>query len=145
MSGFTDTYEAKVLDLIFGGVALPAETSLKIDALTTLPSDDESTGLVKASYAGYSQVTLTNNTTNFPAATTGDPTVKSNGTVISFGEKTDAGTITIVGVAIYENDGTTLIFVAEVSPNVDVSQNGTPEIAVGSLDLKLGDPGDTYT
>lgn len=144
MAGFTDTYEKLILDEIFGGTALAAEATHKVDLLTTLPSDDESTGLVKASYTGYTQGSYTNNSTTWPAATGTAPTVKSNGIAMSFGQKTDAGDITVVGFAIYEADGTSLIFVGSVTPNATVSQNDTPEFAIGDLDLKLGDPGDSY-
>ena len=144
MAGFTTAYEQIILDLVFGGVAYTAETSLKIDLLTTQPSDDAGSGLVKASYTGYSQQTLTNNATNFPNATGGTPTIKSNGTLISFGQKTNVGNITATGFAIYENDGTTLIFIGTFTPSQVVSQNDTPQFAIGDMDLKLGDPGDTY-
>jgi hypothetical protein len=144
MAGFTDAMEQAILDEVFGGTAYAAEASVQVGLLTTNPSDDSGTGLVETSYTGYSRQTLTNNTTNFPAATGGDPTVKSNGTAISFGQKTDAGDVTIVGFGIWEADGTTLMFTGSVTPNATVSQNDTPEFAIGDLDLKLGDPGDSY-
>jgi hypothetical protein len=136
--------EQAILDEVFGGTAYAAEASVQVGLLTTLPSDDTGTGLVEASYTGYSRQTLTNNATNWPAATGGDPTIKDNGVAISFGQKTDAGDITVVGFAIWEADGTTLMFFGDVTPNATVSQNDTPEFAIGDLDLKLGDPGDTY-
>lgn len=144
MAGFTDTEEKVILDHYFGGTTMAApEASHKIDLLTTLPSDDESTGLVKASYTGYTQATVTNNATNWPAASGNNPNVKSNGAAISFGQKTAAGDTTIVGFAIYDAAGTGLQFVGTTSATV--SENDTPEYAIGELDLKLGDPGDTYT
>ena len=146
MAGFPDAEEANVLDHYFGGSALAApEATLKIDLLTTLPSDDAGTGLVKASYTGYTQLSVTNNVTNFPAASGTAPTIKSNGILFGFGQKTDAGTVTIVGFVVYENDGTTILFVGDVTPNAVVAQNATAEFPIGTLDFKLGDPGDTYT
>lgn len=143
--GFPNAQEQAVLDHYFGGTTIAApEATLKIDLLTTLPTDDAGTGLVKASYTGYTQWSGTNNATNFPAATGANPSLKSNGVAMSFGQKTDAGDITVLGFAVYKNDGTTLIFVGQVSPSATVSQNDTPEFAIGDLDLKLGDPDDSY-
>lgn len=145
MAGFPNAQETAILDHYFGGTALAApEATHKIDLLTTQPSDDAGTGLVVASYTGYVQVAYTNNVTNWPAATAADPSLKSNGIAISFGQKTDAGSVTVTGFIVYANDGTTILFVGTVTPNATVSQNDTPEFAVGDLDLKLGDPGDTY-
>lgn len=144
MSGFTDTYEAAILNEIFGGTALAAETNVEIGLLTTLPSDDESTSLVEASYTGYSRVDAANNGTTWSAAAGTAPTIKSNAIALSFGQKTDAGDITVVGFAIWEDDSTTLMFVGTVTPNATVSQNDTPEFGIGDLDIKLGDPGDSY-
>ena len=143
--GFPDAQEQAILDHYFGATALATpETTVKIDLLTTLPTNDSGAGLVKASYTGYSQQSVTNNTTNFPNATGGAPSVKSNGITIAFGQKTDAGDISVVGWVIYKNDGTTIIQIGEVSPSSTVSQNDTPQFSSGDMDIKLGDPDDTY-
>lgn len=144
MAGFVDPLEASILDLIFGGTAYTAETNVEVGLLTTLPSDDIGTGLVEASYTGYSRQDLANNKTTWGNAVQGDPTVLSNDIAISFGQKTDAGDITVVGFGIWEDDSLTLMFFGTVTPNATVSQNDTPEFAIGDLDLKLGDPGDSY-
>ena len=142
--GFPNTQEKAILDHYFGGTALATpETTLKIDLLTTMPTDDAGTGLVKASYTGYVQKSVTNNSTNFPAATGADPSVKSNGVAFTFGEKTDAGSITVLGWVIYKNDGTTIIQIGSVTSQA-VAQDDTPEFAIGDMDIKLGDSDDTY-
>ena len=144
-TGFMDGQEAAVLNHYFGATALATpETTLKIDLLTALPTDSSGSGLAKAAYTGYTQWSGTNNATNFPNATAGDPTVKSNGVAMSFGQKTDAGSITTVGFVVYKNDGTTIIFVGTVTPSSVVTQNDTPEYAIGDLDIKLGNSTDTY-
>ncbi len=147
MSGFPNDMEANVLNHFFGGVALspasPANTFVGL--YTTLPADDE-TGGVEASYTGYARVSVTNNTTNWPNATEGAPTSKSNGTTITFGQKTDAGSVTIVGFGIF--DALTLgnlLFFGAVTPNQAVGQNDTPRFLATDLVLELGDPTDTYS
>lgn len=145
MAGFPDSEETNILDHYFGGTALAApEATHKIDLLTTQPSDDAGTGLVKASWTGYVQGSFTNNATTWPVATGADPSLKSNGIAMAFGQRSAVGTDSVTGFIIYENDGTTILFVGTVTPNADVSQNDTPEFAIGDLDLKLGDPGDSY-
>jgi len=145
MAGFPDVQEAAILDHYFGGTALAAPTAThKIDLLTTQPSDDAGTGLVKASWTGYVQGSFTNNATTWPAATGADPSLKSNGIAMGFAQRSQVGSDTVTGFVIYKLDGTTIVFVGTVTPNAAVSQNDTPEFAIGDLDLKLGDPGDSY-
>lgn len=86
----SDTWENKVLDALYGAVALGPPATLYVALFTTAPTDSalgtEVTG------GAYARIAVTNNATNWPAAAAGS---KSNGTVITFAEATASwGTVT---------------------------------------------------
>ena len=93
--------ENKLLDHALGGgdYTRPATVYAALwttgNALTDA-STGSSTG--EASYTGYARVAITNNATNFPAASGG---AKSNGTAITFGTNT-GGSQTIVSLAFID-------------------------------------------
>lgn len=147
MSGFPNDMEANILNHFFGGAALsPASpATVHVGLFTTLPADDE-TGGVEASYTGYARVGVTNNATEWPAATEGAPTQKSNANTITFGQKTDVGSITVVGFGLFDAASAgNLLFFGAVTPNQAVGQNDTPRFLAGDVIIELGDPGDTYS
>lgn len=83
--------ELKVLDHVLGGPDYTRPATVYLAASTVDPGESGS-ALAEPSGNNYSRVVLTNNSTNFPAASAG---VKSNGTLISFPAATGAwGVIT---------------------------------------------------
>lgn len=86
MSGSKSDYlEKKYLDLIFGATAYTAPVTLFV-AVSTNAYSDSATGssVVEPVGNAYARVSVTNNTTNWPAATGTSPATKSNGTTINF-------------------------------------------------------------
>lgn len=79
MSSFSDYLELELLDHVFGAAAYTAPATLYFALYTSAPSDTG--GGTEVSGSNYSRVGVTNNATNFPAASSGS---KSNGTVITF-------------------------------------------------------------
>lgn len=100
MPGFSDYTEKKILDLIFGNTAYSIPATLYIGLFTVTPADD-GTGGTEVTGGSYARVALTNNTTNFPNATGGDPSTKSNGIAVTFPAAT-ANWGTVVGVGIFD-------------------------------------------
>jgi hypothetical protein len=85
------SYDHKVLDLIFGGQALPALATLYVGVSTTAPAKN-GTGVTEPVGGSYARVAVTNDLANWPAAVAG---AKANGTLIQFPEPTAPwGTIT---------------------------------------------------
>ena len=80
---FSNYLELKLLDHVFGGVTTPytPPATLYVGLSSTTPAED-GTGITEPSGGGYARVAVTNNATNWPAATV--PGTKSNGTVITF-------------------------------------------------------------
>lgn len=103
----SDYLENKVLDLFLGdvpaGYTRPAGlNTLQLALYTTSPGD--ATGGTEATGGGYARINITNNSTNFPAASAGS---KSNGTEFSF--TTFTGAVgTIVGWVLFDNSGNRL-------------------------------------
>lgn len=149
MPGFPNALEADLLDYYIGGVALAIAqpATLHVALFSVAPADD-GTGGTELSYTGYARVAVTNNQTNFPDATPGAPTSKSNGTTITFGQKTDAGSVTAVAWGLYDlGAGGNLIYAGDINGGTGtaIAQNATPRFQVGTLVLEFGDPGDTYS
>jgi hypothetical protein len=95
MPGGCSTYQAnQLLDSVLGS-GTPA--TVYVGIFTTLPSAGMVRG-VEASTGGYQRLAVTNNTTNFPAASNG---VKRNGTAISWPPFTD-DMPTFVGAGIWD-------------------------------------------
>lgn len=127
----SDYLENKVLDLIFGGVALTAP-ALHFAAFTAAPSD--SGGGTECTGGSYARVNPTNNTTNFPSASGG---AKSNGTAITWPTATASwGTVVAIGVYDASTAGNLLAW-ATLAANKTVDNGDTLQIAVGDFDVTL--------
>lgn len=83
--GAIDTRECTLADSQFGGGATTwAPATWYLGLSTTIPNEDGS-NFVEPSGGSYARVALTNNVTNFPAATTvAGVTTKKNGTKFTF-------------------------------------------------------------
>lgn len=137
MAGFTDYLEKKILDLIFSDTAYSVPATLYFGLFTVAPADD-GTGGTEVTGGSYARVSVTNNSTNFPAATEGDPSVKQNGTAITFPTATaDWGTVVAMGVWDASSGGNLLVW----SPLTGTSYAYT---ALASSDVFTA-PGSSYS
>ncbi len=131
---FGDFLENTLLDLVFGGVSYAPPATIYLGLSTAAPGDDGATAAEPPGANGYARVAVTNNLTNFPAASAG---AKSNGTAITFPTATGAwGTVThalIYDAATAGNFlGAGALAVAKTIDNGD-----TASLAVGDLDITL--------
>lgn len=135
MGSFSDYLENEVLDHIFSAATWTPPVTLYLALCTAAPTD-ASTGstLTEANYTGYSRLAVTNNATNWPAASAG---AKSNGVAFTFAECT-AGTSTITHFAIV--DAATLgnvIGWGALTTSKTITTGDTPKFAIGDLDITL--------
>lgn len=102
--GASDARERQVLDALFGSGS-PATWYWGLS--TTQPNDDGS-GFTEPVGGSYARVAYTNNTTNFPAATTtSGRTVKKNGTKVTWPNPTGSwGLIGFYGLFTALSGGT---------------------------------------
>lgn len=102
--GAHNARERTVADAQFGsGAGLGAPATWYLGISTTTPNED-GTGFTEPVGGSYARVTITNNSTNFPAATTvSDETRKTNGAKFTFANPTGTW-----GIATYWGLFTTL-------------------------------------
>jgi hypothetical protein len=135
MSSFSNFLELELLDHVFGGGDYSRPATLYIALCTAAPTD-ASTGstLTEANYTGYARKAFTNNSTNFPAASSGS---KSNGVAITFNPCT-GGSSTVTHFAIVDaaSNGNVLGWGA-LTASLAVSNGITPEFAIGALTITL--------
>ena len=129
--GKSDYLEKKVLDHVLGGGDYARPATVYAALSTTTPTD--AGGITEPAGGAYARVAVTNNTTNFPAATGTNPTAKSNGTSIDFPVCTAAWG-TIVGWAIFDAASAgNMLYHGVVSPSKVVGVNDQPKFAIGAL------------
>lgn len=125
----TNYFENYVLDAILGsnrGASIPSTVYV---ALFTTAPDDTGAG-TEVSGGGYARVAVTNNTTNWPAASGGS---KSNGADIQFPAVTSSwGTITHWAIYDAATVGNMLLY-GSLSLGITPAVTDTPFFAVGSL------------
>ena len=134
MAGYLSTYLAnKLLDAELGGTAYTAPGTVYIRAWTTLPAAD-GTGGVEVSGGSYAAVTVTNNATNFPAASGG---AKTNGIAFTFAAPT-ANWGTIAGLTIHDAaTGGNMLRAGPLSVPFPVN-NGDPALSIAAGAANFG-------
>lgn len=131
-SSFSDYIENKLLDLLFSNAAYSIPGTLYMALFTAAPSD--SGGGTEVSGGSYARVAVTNNNTNFPAASGGS---KSNGTTITFPTATAAwGTVVAMGIFDASSSGNLLAW-ATLTTAKTVASGDTPSFAAGALVITL--------
>lgn len=135
--GASDARERAVLDMLFGS---GNPTTWWLGLSTTQPNDD-GTGFTEPVGAGYARVTVTNNATNFPPATTvAGETKKANGTKLTFPNPTgNWGTSSLGHYGWFTaSTGGTPDFTNPVNSAITVKAGLTPvEFDVGTLAMSV--------
>jgi hypothetical protein len=130
---FADYLEDELLDHVLGGADWPRPATVYVALSTTTPNDD-GTNFTEPVGNNYSRASVTNNATNWPAASGGS---KDNGTAVTFPTASGSwGTVTHFGIYDAASSGNLLAhgaLAASKSPaNLD-----TPEFAIGELVVNL--------
>lgn len=132
MSAFSDYLENLVINNLLGQAAMPAIPNLYFALFTAGPTD--SGGGTEVSGTNYARVNLTNNTTNFPTATTG---LKQNATAVTFPTAGGSwGTITHWGIFDAASAGN-LLFHGALDSAKAVALGDAPSFPVSSLSIQL--------
>jgi hypothetical protein len=136
MVGFSDNYENKMLDHLFGGATYSQVATLWI-GLSTADPLDTAAGLAEPSGSNYSRVAVVNSSNNFNAASGG---VKRNVSTIAF--PTASGSWGLVGwVTVWDNPTSTglgaFVGVGSIATARNIISGDAPIIGVGSLTLQL--------
>lgn len=142
MAGFTTAIEQDLLDHFFGKATFTPPSNYFVALLNTLPFQDDGSGISEVSGGSYARVSTAPSDWN--AATGGEPSATVNANAVTFTTAT-ATWGTINGFALYDasTSGNLLVFGPLGVPKV-IGDGDTAEFAVGTLMVKLGDPGDTF-
>jgi hypothetical protein len=133
MGSFADYAENKVLDHIFSGTTFTVLTNLYF-GLSTTTITDAGGNITEPSGNGYARVTVTNNATNFPAASGGS---KSNGTIISFPQASGSwGTVTDFFISDASSGGNIIAY-GTLGTSKAVTSGDTLQFAIGALTITL--------
>jgi hypothetical protein len=132
MAGFADYLEDELLDHVFGAAAYSAPATLYVALFTAAPND--AGGGTEVTGGSYDRADVTNNATNFPAASGG---AKANGTAIAFPTATAAwGTVTHFGIFDANTSGNLLAW-GPLSASKTIDDGDTAQFAIGDLDITL--------
>lgn len=134
----SDYLEKKILDHVFGATAYTAPATLYVGLSTSTIADSATgtTGITEPSGNAYARATVTNNTTNFPAAS-GTTATKSNGTVINFATPTGSwGVVTDFFIADALTAGNILCY-GTLGASQTISTGNTVSFNTSTLTITL--------
>lgn len=132
MAGFSDFLENELLDHVFGAAAYSAPATVYVSLFTAAPSD--AGGGTEVTGGSYDRVDVTNNATNWPAASGG---AKANGTAITFAQASASwGVVTHFGIHDANTAGNLLCWGA-LTASKTIDSGDTASFAIGELDISL--------
>lgn len=126
----SDYLENKVLDHVLGGGDYTRAATVYVALYSVTPSD--SGGGTELTGGSYARVSVTNNSTNWPAASSGS---KSNGTAITFPTASaDWSTAVAFGILDASTAGN-LLYWGSLTTNKTVTNGDTASFAIGTLTI----------
>jgi hypothetical protein len=129
---FSNYLENALLDHALGGGNYTRPATVYIALFTVAPSD--AGGGTEVSGNNYSRAAVTNDATNFPAASGG---AKSNGVAITFATPSGSwGTVVAMGVFDASSSGNLLAW-ADLAASKTVGSGDVVTFPVGDLDVTL--------
>lgn len=137
MAGSKSSYlEAKLLDLVLGAASWSPPGTVYV-VLSTAAFDPTATGAALGEVTGgaYARQAMPNDSTNWPAATGGNPANKANGTAITFPTAT-ANWGTVLSVYLVDDPvAGNVLYGADLAASVVVNSGSGFSIPVGQFVL----------
>lgn len=128
MSALSDYLENEIADHLLGGGDYIRPATIYVGLFTAGPTDGG--GGTEVTGGSYARASVTNNSTNFPAASGGQ---KSNGAAISFPAATAGwGTVTHFGIYDAVSGGNLLLHGALTTSKL-IETGDTPSFPIGTL------------
>jgi hypothetical protein len=126
----SDFLENEILDHVLGNAAYSAPATVYVGLFTAAPTD--AGGGTEVTGGSYARVAVTNNATNWPAASGG---AKSNGAAVTFPTATASwGTVLAFGIFDAVSAGN-LLYWADLTVSKAVGDGDTAEFAIGDIDI----------
>jgi hypothetical protein len=131
MSAKSDYLENKILDHVLGNTAYSAPATVYVALYTAEPND--AGGGTEVSGSGYARKSVTNNTSNWPNASSGS---KSNGAAIEFAAASggDWGEITHFALFDAASAGN-MLYHGALTTSKTVSDGDQARFAIGALTI----------
>lgn len=121
--------ELELLDHVLGNAPYTAPATVYVALYTATPSD--AGGGTEVSGNAYARVPVTNNATNWPAASAGS---KSNGTAITFPQATPSGWGVVTQFGIFDaSTSGNLLYWGDLTASKTVDPLDTVSFAIGAL------------
>lgn len=141
MAGFINALEQDVLDHVMNKASYTAPTNWYVGLSTTTPTE---TGTNVTEPVGGAYARVSTGAADWNSATAADPSISDNANAVTFATATaDWGTVTHFGLFTGSTGGTVQIWGA-LGTSKRIQTDDVAEFAAGTLDIKLGDPGDSY-
>ncbi|MFT3992449.1 MAG: hypothetical protein QM680_13675 [Luteolibacter sp.] len=132
MGGFSNYLENKVADHVLGGSDFTRPATVYVALYTATPTD--SGGGTELSGGGYARATMTNNSTSWPASSSG---LKRNGVAITFPTASASwGTVVAFGIFDASSGGNLLVW-GELDVAKSVESGDTPSFGISALQFQL--------
>ena len=130
----SDYLENALLDHVLGGGDYARPATVYVALYTAAPADaGGGTEVATGDWSDYARVAVTNNDTNWPAASGG---AKANGTEIDFGTATIITPITVVAFAILDAaSGGNFMHWGDLTANKQIVNGTQVKFPVGDLDV----------
>lgn len=131
MSAKSDYLENKVLDHIFGNTAYSVPATVYVALYTAAPND--AGGGTEVSGNGYSRAAVTNNTTNWPNASSGS---KSNGTAIQFSAASGGSWGTVTHFSLFDAASAgNMLYHGALTSSKTINDGDQAQFAAGTLTI----------
>lgn len=126
----SDYLENEILDHVLGGADYARPATVYIALFTASPTD--AGGGTEVTGGSYARVAVTNDATNWPAASSG---TKQNGTAITFIQATASwGTVVAMGIFDASTAGN-LLYWGDLTTSKSIASGDTAEIAIGGITI----------
>lgn len=135
-SGKSNFLAKTIADLVYSSTAFTPNATIFF-ALWTATLSATSTGSTagEASYTGYARVGVTNNATQFPAATGSSSAAKSNANAVVFGQNTGVSSQTVIsGATCSASSAGNIYHWGDIASTV-INVNDTPQINASGFAL----------
>jgi len=130
-TAFSNYLENEVLDHLLSAATFTAAATLWYALYVISPGDANSGTEVSTSGTAYSRQSVTNNATNFPAASGG---TKSNGVLVNFGTATGAGWGTVGHIALLDaSSGGNLYFYGSLDVSIPILSGDSLSFPIGTI------------
>ena len=127
--------ENEILDHILGAAAWSAPSTLYVSLHTADPGESGAQDANEVSGGSYARVAVTNNLTNFPAASGG---AKSNGAAITFPTATGAwGTVTHWAIGDAASGAGNILFSGALSVSKSIVSGDPVSFPIGDLQVSV--------